>query len=104
MYVICWQTGLGGMQKAQNPGMDRQPVLKGSASVGMLEMNVCICLLLTIKLNQPVSSSQVQRGKRAQDPAMDSRADGQRAHTDIQEICQCACVLVDLQSEDTCFH
>lgn len=28
-------------------------------------------------------------------------ADGQRAHMDIQEICDCACVLVDLESEGT---
>lgn len=53
MYIICWETGLGGKKEAQDPGMDRGLVLifKGSASVGMLETNVCICFLVRIKLN-----------------------------------------------------
>lgn len=53
VYIIYWQTGLGGKEEAQDPGMDWGPVpiVKGFASVGLLKMNLCICLLARMKLN-----------------------------------------------------
>lgn len=65
---------LGSKWKAQDPGMDRGFVLifNESASVEMPKTNVCICLPVRIKLNQPVSRTPAQGVKRAPDPPMGS--------------------------------